>query len=633
MNGRHESPVLVAEDDESSAELTRRSLQRARHRVRAVRSVGEALHLLGSERFGVAVLDYRLEDGTAWPILDAARRAVPPIPVIIVTAAGDESVAAEALHRGATEYVIKSGAFWERLPALVDRISRAAEAEERNAFLAAVVEASSDAIVGTSMNGAILSWNPAAEHMLGYRSEEVRGKVVRDLVPPEQQPEIDADFEALRAGRAVPHRERVLVTKQGGRVTVVKSISPIVTTTGQALGTAIVARDVSTQRALELQLRHAQKLEAVGRLAGGVAHDFNNLLAVISGYGELLLKRFDKDDARRRELGEMLRAGDRAAQLTRQLLAFSRKQRVTTVVLDLNVVVAEVESMLRRLIGAEVQLTLELAPVPLWVRADRGQLEQVLVNLTVNARDAMPGGGALRISTHAEAAGHAPPTAEAGAEPAIGPWARLNVTDTGTGMTEEVLSHLFEPFFTTKGPGEGTGLGLSTAHGIVTQAGGTIQVQSKPGAGSTFQVWLPRLPRPAPSVPVAPTTHVTRGTETVLVAEDDDAFRTLLCRVLEENGYRTLQARDGLEALALVEREGARVDLLLSDLAMPRLGGVDLLERLRDQRSKPKILCMSGQVDQHLQRLGSTIPYLEKPFSPTTLLLRVREVLDGPAGR
>jgi PAS domain S-box-containing protein len=402
---------------------------------------------------------------------------------------------------------------------------------------------------------------------------------------------------------------------------------------GAALGYVAVLRDTTKEVALEAQFRQAQKMEAVGRLAGGVAHDFNNLLTAILGYSQILLGELAREAPMRAELEQIFDAGRRAAALTKQLLAFSRKQVLEPRVLDLNALVRDMDSMLRRLIGEDVELVIDLAPALAAVRADPGQTEQVVMNLAVNARDAMPRGGRLTIAT-ANAALDEARAAELGARP--GAWVTLAVLDTGSGMDAETRRHLFEPFFTTKAPGKGTGLGLSTVYGIVEQSGGRIAVESEPGRGSAFTIFLPAAegaPAPAEPRPAPPCTA--RGTETILVVEDEDAVRELARRTLAAAGYAVLAARHGPEAIVACERHEGPIHLLLTDVVMPHMSGGELAERLAALRPHMKVLFMSGYSEsgsftrRMLERPGG---FLGKPFTAEALAARVREVLDQGRG-
>jgi PAS domain S-box-containing protein len=402
---------------------------------------------------------------------------------------------------------------------------------------------------------------------------------------------------------------------------------------GRPRGVIGVATDVSQRRRLEDQLRHAQKMEAVGRLAGGVAHDFNNLLAAIMGHGELLLRRLDPGHAHHRHVEAIQKAAARGAMLTRQLLAFSRKEVLAPRVLDIHLVVAEMEEMLRRLIGEHIELVILLGDRPVQVRADRGQLEQVVMNLAVNARDAMAEGGVLTVEVGTVDPVPGAPDA-AGGDPGPGAWVTVQVKDTGCGMDAATAARIFEPFFTTKEQGKGTGLGLSTVYGIVEQSGGSIQVASAPGQGTTFTVFLPRLEDRAGSPGAEATSPVSaRGTETVLLVEDEAAVRAVAREALEGQGYRVIEARNGVEALAVAAAHPGPLPLLVTDMVMPRMGGRELAQRLLAARPTLRVLFMSGYTDDARVREGgpeAAAAFLQKPFAMGAFARKVREILDAP---
>jgi PAS domain S-box-containing protein len=393
-----------------------------------------------------------------------------------------------------------------------------------------------------------------------------------------------------------------------------------------------VVRDITERKQLEEQFRQAQKMEAVGRLAGGVAHDFNNLLQVIMGYGALLLETLQPDDPSRELVGEMTQAGERATGLTRQLLAFSRQSVLAPRVLVLNSVVIDVEKMLRRVIGEDIDLTTSLQPGLGRVKADPGQIEQVVMNLAVNARDAMPQGGKLTIETRDAELHEEYTRLHVGVRP--GPYVLLAVSDTGHGMTPEVQARIFEPFFTTKEQGKGTGLGLATVFDIVQQAGGHVTAYSEPGMGTTFKVYLPRVEESvSPAKSRSGVLAAPKGTETVLLVEDEDAVRSLIRIVLQGAGYRVLEASDGGEAVAVAGRHEGPIHLLLSDVVMPVLGGRELAERLLTLHPEMKVLFQSGYTDDAVVRHGvlqEKVHFLQKPYSPAALAWKVREVLDAP---
>jgi two-component system cell cycle sensor histidine kinase/response regulator CckA len=390
-----------------------------------------------------------------------------------------------------------------------------------------------------------------------------------------------------------------------------------------------IEADVTERVKLEDQLRHAQKMEAIGQLAGGVAHDFNNLLTVILGHADLLAKTLAADDRRRTDLDEIVKAADHAAALTRQLLAFSRKQVLQPILLEVNSLVVTTSKMLRRLIGEDIKLVTKLTLVPAAVHADAGQLEQILMNLAVNARDAMPQGGRLSIET---AIVHLDDSAIQHVPVRPGPYVVLTVTDTGTGMDEQVRQRIFEPFFTTKERGRGTGLGLATVYGIVKQSGGHLGVESEVGRGTTFKVYLPRAENGAMVEPQIEDAEASpTGSETLLVVEDEHRVRSLARVFLEQAGYQVIDASDPQQAEDLFRQHADRIDLLVTDVIMPGSSGPSLFARLSAARPSLRVLYMSGYTDnaivQHA-RLPSDIVFLQKPFSAYGLLCKVRDALD-----
>jgi signal transduction histidine kinase len=392
------------------------------------------------------------------------------------------------------------------------------------------------------------------------------------------------------------------------------------------------ARTEEVLRETEAQLRQAQKMEAVGRLAGGVAHDFNNLLTVIRGYSELLLGRLGPTDAMRKDMEEIKKAADRASGLTRQLLAFSRRQFIAAKVVDLNALVANMDGMLRRLIGEDiVELCAELDSSTGAIKADPGQVEQVIMNLVVNARDAMPTGGRLTIETRNVTIGKAVHLDAVGVAP--GSYVLLVVRDNGHGMDAETQSHLFEPFFTTKEKGKGTGLGLTTVYGIVKQSGGSITVESAPGRGTTFRVYFPRVEQEVSGLTGAvKAIDPVRGRETILLVEDEPAVRGLVHETLRLHGYTVLEARHGIEALLTSAKYVGPIHLLLTDVVMPQMSGPEVAEKLLTVRPGIKVLYMSGYPDHPVFDRGGVsreTGFLPKPFSPQVMAQKVREVLDG----
>jgi len=480
-------------------------------------------------------------------------------------------------------------------------------------------------------DGRLLECNRAFANMLGFASPAEAMAQPGAAHPTDRQAR-ERFLQRLRREGSLVNDENQVRRKDGSLIWIVENVSLISDEDGEEilLGTAF---DMTERRRLEEQLLQSQKMEAVGRLAGGIAHDFNNLLTAVAGYSELLLTQLPEGDPRRESADEIQRAGSRAAALTRQLLAFSRRQVLEPRVLDLNAVISGMERMLRRVIGEDVELTTALEG-ELWrAKADPGQIEQAILNLIVNARDAMPRGGRLTVETANVLLDEKFAGLYATVHP--GPHVMLAVSDTGVGMDAELQARLFEPFFTTKERGKGTGLGLSTTYGIVKQSGGSIWVYSEPGHGTTFKIYLPRCEepledRPAPAPPTAPAT----GSESVLLVEDEPEVRRLVEKLLGLRGYTVLSAANPSEAIAIARRHEAPIELLLTDVIMPGMNGRDLARILAETRPRMKVLYMSGYTDAAISQQGILAPgtaFLSKPFTPDALARKVREVIDGPA--
>jgi PAS domain S-box-containing protein len=518
-----------------------------------------------------------------------------------------------------------------QLRGLMLDMSARKRAEEERARLSSAVEQAAEAIVITDRDAMIQYVNPAFEQVTGYRREEVLGQNPRLLKSGKQ----DAAFylemwSKLTRGEAWSgyfSNKR----KDGTLYEAEATISPVRDATGQVVNYVAVERDVTRERQLEHQLLQVQKMEAIGQLAGGVAHDFNNLLTIITGYSELALDRLEPDAPQRGYLNEIKKAGDRATSLTRQLLAFGRRQVLAPQVLDLNSVVSNMGRMLRRVIGEDIELVTILPPDLGTVRVDPGQIEQVILNLALNARDAMPQGGKLTIETSKVDLDQAYIGAHAGI--AQGPYVLLAISDTGCGMDAETQRHIFEPFFTTKEQGKGTGLGLATVYGIIKQSGGYIWVYSEPGGGTSFKIYFPRLAERAAEVERAKArSGAPGGSETVLLVEDEGGVRSMVRRVLESSGYTVLEARDGDDALIVCEQHKGPIHLLVTDVVMPGLSGRELAEHLAPFYRAMKVLYISGYTDDailHHGHLEADMHFLQKPFTPNALARKVREVLDA----
>lgn len=501
----------------------------------------------------------------------------------------------------------------------------------------AIFENSGEGIYQCTVSGQLVTANPAFARMLGYDSPN---ELVSAIVDIDRQLYVDQKHRArvlqmINEHGIVRGSEAQLCNKAGNRIWVSENLRAIRDASGTIQYIEGICKDVSSRKDLENQLLQSQKMEAVGRLAGGVAHDFNNVLTVINGYCELALVKSAVGDSLGKYLSEIRKAGEWAVSLTRQLLIFSRRQVLNLRFVNLNEIISDVSNLLRRLIGEDIELVIDLAQDLCLVKADPGQIEQVIMNLVVNARDAMPYGGKLTISSRNAKPDESVVGETFGSQP--GSFVMLSVSDTGCGMDEEVKSHLFEPFFTTKEVGRGTGLGLSTVYGIVKQSGGYIRTASEINRGSTFEVYLPQTENPAEepkeeSKSPAHSRKVTGEPETILLVEDDEMVRSLSCEVLRQNGYEVLEAANGGEALLICEQQSKPIHLLVTDVVMPRMNGRYLAERLIAMRPEMKVLLVSGYIDTvlvHQEILGLGISFLQKPFTPSELAKTVRETLDS----
>lgn len=510
-------------------------------------------------------------------------------------------------------------------------LSDLTERERSSALLRSVLDSVGDAILTIDAEGIVTSANRATEVLFGYSVPEVLGGNVRVLMPDVHRQHHDqyiAEYLRTRVPKVIGIGREVECRRKDGTTFPAELTITEFVRDGEQEFTGVL-RDITARRQLEEQFRQAQKMEAIGRLAGGVAHDFNNLLTVINGYSELMLAGTSTDDRSRGPLSAIHDAGERAARLTEQLLAFSRKSMVEPRLVDLNQLVVESAKLIRRLIGEDIDLSVLTDPVPVHVVLDPGQLEQVLMNLAVNARDAMPVGGQLTIATRAIEIRAGTEISHTGLAP--GQYASLRVTDTGCGMSSEVRDKIFEPFFTTKGVGKGTGLGLAVVHGVVQQSGGTITVESAVGAGTSFHILLPAVVDTTSGVRPKDASVVPRGDETVLVVEDEDAVRTLVQVALEGHGYSVIAASGGNQARELLLNYSGKVDLLVTDVIMPEISGRELALSLRASRPELRVLYMSGYTDDELDRhglQGTTEQFIQKPFTPLGLARKVREILD-----
>jgi PAS domain S-box-containing protein len=512
----------------------------------------------------------------------------------------------------------------------IARLRTAQSLQEALQNLRALIDAAPLAIFAIDAQQRITTWNPAAERTFGWKAAAVLGEPP-PVVPPEKQTEFQMLVERDLRGQPTSGLETQWQTRDGKRIDLNLYTAPIYDAHGSCNGSIMLIVDTTEGKKLEEQYRQAQKMEAVGRLAGGVAHDFNNLLTVITGYSDMLKTQLPSNDPLWPALDEISMAADRAASLTQQLLTLSRKQVLVRRPLDLNALVTDAAKLLRRLIGEDIELVTRLRTPLRLIMGDVSQINQIILNLAVNARDAMPHGGKLTIET--SNVDLEEDFLQGEADVRAGPFVLLSLSDTGVGIPADVLPNIFEPFFTTKGTGKGTGLGLATVYGIVRQSEGLIRVDTQLGKGATFRLYFPQAqgtpaqPVSRPSVPGV----VRSGHATVLLIEDDNALRSLARMVLEGHGYKVLEARSGSEALAICGDIMQQIDLVVSDVVMPGLSGRMLGETILRLRPAIRILYMSGYIDDTLTRHGveAGMHYLQKPFTPQGLLRKIREVLDA----
>jgi two-component system cell cycle sensor histidine kinase/response regulator CckA len=629
--------VLHLEDDPFDAELIQDSLERdgLRCEILRVDTRPQFTKALEEGAFDVVLCDYNLPGYDGISALQLVRERHPALPVLLISGSLDEAEAVKSLQMGATDYLVKERL--NRLGAAVRRALDEAEhqrerrraedalrfSEERFRLL---VENSSDLVCEVSLDGHFIYASPNFRSILGCNPAQLPGSNAFDLVHPE-------DLEAVRAAfRQSDIRTQLRCRHADGSYRWLEITGRVFRKADGRESIGIMGRDITERRLLEEQLRQSQKMETVGHLAGGVAHDFNNILTIIQGQASLLHDHPSLTPLARESVSEILEASTRAASLTRQLLTFSRKQVMQIRPVDLNAVVTDMTRMLRRTLGAGITLDVQAAPNLPPIQADPGMLEQILLNLAVNSRDAMPEGGRLAISTSSVAFEEEESRPKAGALAGV----CLRVSDSGCGIPPENLPRIFEPFFTTKDIHKGTGLGLATVFGIVKQHHGSIRLASEVGRGTTFQILLPAgegARQPIFEKPIEP--DATGGDETILVVDDEPAVRALIVHVLNERGYHVLEAASGKHAIAIFEQQGGEIDLLLTDMAMPDgMTGKQLAEQLRARSSTLRIAFTSGYSADFVGETltpGNGFHFLQKPFCPRTLAHLVRQCLNQKA--
>jgi len=632
--------ILVVEDNLEDFEILRILFSRVKHgryELKNATSFSEALEELRRGEHDAYLVDYKLGAVSG---LEFLRRAVQQEkceePIILLTRFGDYELDIEAMSLRAADFLNKNKLDSEVLERSVRYALDRKNAEEAQSQLTAILEQSAVAIVGFNLEGKITNWNQGAENMFGFSINEIKNQSAFSLVVADQMTEIRNLWNKTIEMEEVLNHEETWVKKNGDHIHVSITLSPIKNRINKIAGVSVIARDITYRKQVqatlqkqEEQIRLSEKMDAIGRLAGGVAHDFNNLLSVIGGNIEFLLDNLEKDSAQKEELFEIQKAVRQGAELTKQLLVFGQKQVSQPQAVNLNEICGEMHKMFKRLIDASIELSITNNSELKSIYIDPGQIQQVILNLVLNARDAMPKGGRLIIESKNVQVGELEQVQVE--ETASRTYVHLSVTDTGTGMTPEVKDHIFEPFFTTKAE-KGTGLGLASVYAIVKKWNGSIFVNSTPDVGTTFSLFFPasELIESSKANPKQQTL-IPMGFETLLVAEDEESVRKILVRVLEKYGYRVLQAGHGAEAVQKASEYQDEIDLLLTDTIMPKMNGKELADELRKFRPKIKVIFISGYTEEVLSEQGildSNIHLIQKPFELDFLVREIRKVLD-----
>ncbi|MDF0665416.1 MAG: response regulator [Nitrospira sp.] len=627
--------ILVVEDERIIAKSIEKRLKGLGYEVTGLASTGEeAIRQATQGRPDLILMDIQL--GSGMDGVEAANliRTRLGTPIVFLTAHSDEATLQRAKVTEPSGFILKP--YEDRdiqtaveiglYKSMMDRRLR-----ENEQWLEGILTSIGDGVIATDEGGRVRFMNPVAERLTEWTEADALGREVLEIfqIVEEQtrQPVPNPVLVALATGSPANLSQNTILIGRAGTEFLLDDIAaPIRNVNGRVEGAVLVFRDVTERRRLEEHLRQAQKMEAIGRLAGGIAHDFNNIMAVVMWFGELLLAGTQRAKQRQELARNILEVGKQGAMLTRQIMAFSRKQLLMPFALSLNTVLRDMGPMVKSLIGSGIELVVELAPDLALIKADPSQIGQVVLNLAANAHDAMPKGGRLVVTT-----ANVELTSQQHPDVTPGRYVLLSVHDSGSGMSEDVLSHIFEPFFTTKDAGKGTGLGLATVYGVVKQSRGHIAVSSKVGQGTTFRVYLPVV-KEAPTKPSSPSIQpATKGHETILIVEDHDTVRNMIVMLLQQHGYTVLEASNGSEGLAVAENHRGPIHLVITDLVMPKLAGREMADRLTALKPGLRVLFMSGYTEDVVIQQGvesSTVDLLHKPFDIAALTQKMREILD-----
>ena len=630
--------ILIVEDEKVIAEAIEKRLKGFGYTVAGMAATWEeALEKVESLRPDLLLMDINLGAGMDGVAAAEIVRVRFDLPVVFLTAFSDDATLQRAKLTEPFGYILKPYEDQDLRTAIEiglykHRMDR--HVRENEQWLAATLSSIGDGVIAIDGRGGVRFLNSIAERLTGWSAADAAGRHVTDIFRIVEEKSRDTvrnpALDALRTGEPAELAPgTMLIDRAGAEHPIDDTAAPIRGADGAVAGAVLVFRDITERRRLEDNLRQSQKMEAIGRLAGGIAHDFNNIITIISGFCEFLLSDDYSETDRKRFVRNIHDASHRAAALTQQILAFSRKQLLVPRVLDLNTVVAEMGALVKRLIGSNIEFVADLAPDLAPVKADPTQIGQVFLNLAANARDAMPKGGRLTVTTSNVVLDES--TTRDFPDVASGNYALLAIADNGVGMGEAVLANIFEPFFTTKAVGRGTGLGLATAYGIVKQSGGHVAVASRPGEGTLFRIYLPSVQAAAAPVAAPARTPSKRGTETILLVEDEKTVREMMKLVLKSKGYEVLEAEDGAVALEIARAHPGTIHLLMTDLMMPRLSGRELADRLVAENRVGRVLFRSGYTEDILARqdeASSTSDFLHKPFTLDGLTTKIREVLD-----